>query len=102
MGMVAAGLWGCSLIATDQDIPTYLVVPDIQFEPTELQGTASTNITDLWVYSATDVVGVFPLPAVVPLLQEDVQGGAVTLLAGIRENGLSDRRSPYPFYTTVD
>ncbi len=102
MGMVAAGLWGCSLIATDQDIPTYLVVPDIQFEPTELQGTASTNITDLWVYSSTDVVGVFPLPAVVPLIQEDIQGGAVTLLAGIRENGLSDRRSPYPFYTTVD
>ncbi len=99
---VAAGLWGCSLIATDQDIPTYLVVPDIQFDPTELQGTASTNITDLWVYSSTDVVGVFPLPAVVPLVEEDLQGGDVTLLAGIRENGLSDRRSPYPFYTTVD
>ena len=66
IGFVAAGLWGCSLIATDQDLPIYLVVPEFQFSPGELQGTASTNITDLWVYSSTDVVGVFPLPAVVP------------------------------------
>ena len=102
IGFVAAGLWGCSLIATDQDLPIYLVVPEFQFSPGELQGTASTNITDLWVYSSTDVVGVFPLPAVVPLIGEDLQSGEVTLLPGIRENGLSDRRAPYPFYTTVD
>lgn len=102
LALVAGGLWGCSLLDSDQNIPTYLVVPDFLFSPTELQGTASTNITDLWVYSSTDVVGVFPLPAVVPLLEEDLQGGEVTLLAGIRENGLSDRRAPYPFYTTLD
>ena len=102
IGLVAIGLWGCSLIGEDQDIPTYLVVPDFDFVPTELQGTASTRITDVWVYSSTDVVGVFPLPAVVPLVGEDLLGGEVTLLAGIRENGLSDQRAPYPFYTTVD
>lgn len=100
--LAVAGLWGCSLMSPEQDIPTYLVVPSMEYVPGELQGTSSNNITDLWVYSATDVVGVFPLPAVVPLLESDMEGGAVTLLAGIRENGLSDRRSPYPFYTTVD
>lgn len=84
------------------EVPQHLVVPEIVYQPGELQGTASTNITDLWVYSSTDVVGVFPLPAVVPLIEEDLQGGAITLLAGIRENGLSDRRAPYPFYTTVE
>lgn len=102
LGLVFLGLWGCSLIGEEQEIPTYLVVPDMVFEPTELQGTASANITDLWVYSTSDVVGVFPLPAVVPLLPSDVAEGPVRLLAGIRENGLSDRRAPYPFYTAID
>jgi len=100
--LVALGLWGCSLLNPGQDVPTYLVVPDVEYVPGELQGTASSNITDVWVYSATDVVGVFPLPAVVPLLPEDLSGGAVTLLAGIRENGLSDRRAPYPFFTILE
>ncbi|MGB0509555.1 MAG: hypothetical protein ACPGGB_01435 [Flavobacteriales bacterium] len=100
--LLLLGLWGCSVIGEDQDIPRYLVVPDVTFTPDELQGTASVNITDLWVYSATDVVGVFPLPAVVPLLPGDMENGSVRLLAGIRENGLSDRRAPYPFYTAFE
>ena len=102
MALVLFGLWGCSLIDPEQDIPSYLIVPDVTFTPGEDQGTASTNVTDIWVYSATDVVGVFPLPAIVPVLPHDVQGGPVTLLAGIRENGISNSRSPYPFYTTVE
>lgn len=85
----------------DQDIPSYVVVSGMDFMPGEDQGTASVNITDLWVYSATDVVGVFPLPAVVPLLPADAIDGPVTLLAGVRENGISNSRAPYPFYTTV-
>lgn len=100
--LVLLGLWGCSLMDPEQDIPTYLIVPDWEFVPGEDQGTASTNITDLWVYSATDVVGVFPLPAIVPILPQDVNGAPVTLLAGIRENGISNSRAPYPFYTAVD
>ena len=46
------------------------------------KGPLRSNITDLWVYSATDVVGVFPLPAVVPLLESDMEGGAVTPACG--------------------
>lgn len=102
IGMVLLGLWGCSLMNADQDVPRYLIVPDIEYTPGEDQGTASTNVTDLWVYSATDVVGVFPLPAIVPILPADAAGSPVTLLAGIRENGISNSRAPYPFYTTVD
>ena len=102
MALLLLGLWGCSIIGDDQDIPHYLVVPDVVFTPEELQGTSSSRITDLWVYSATDVVGVFPLPAVVPLLPKDIDAGTVRLLAGIRENGLSDRRAPYPFFTAFD
>jgi len=102
VALAILGLWGCSLIQPDQDLPSYLVVPDVNFVPGELQGTTSSNITDIWVYSSTDVIGIFPLPAVVPILPADAQEGALTLLPGIRENGLSDRRAPYPFYTTVE
>ncbi len=102
LGLLLVGLWGCSLIDPNQEIPRYLIVSDVLFVPSEDQGTASRNITDLWVYSATDVVGVFPLPAVVPILPTDMQDGPVTLLAGIRENGISNSRAPYPFYTTVE
>lgn len=102
MALLLLGLWGCSIIGEDQDIPRYLVVPELAFTPGELEGTSSSKITDLWVYSATDVVGVFPLPAVVPLLPEDIAEGSVRLLAGIRENGLSDRRAPYPFFTAYE
>lgn len=101
-GLILLGLWGCSLIDPGQDIPTYLIVEGMNYAPGEDQGTASTNITDLWVYSATDVVGVFPLPAIVPILPVDAAGGPVRLLAGIRENGISNSRAPYPFYTAAE
>jgi len=100
--LVFIGLWGCSMMDPQQDIPAYLIVPGLSFEPTEDQGTSSTSITDLWVYSATDVLGVFPLPAIVPILPADAGSSPVTLLAGIRENGISNSRAPYPFYTTVE
>lgn len=102
LGLMLTGLWGCSLMDPGQDIPSYLIVPEMSYSPGEDQGTASTNVTDVWVYSATDVVGVFPLPAVIPILPTDASGGAVTLLAGIRENGISNSRAPYPFYTTAE
>jgi len=100
--LLLGGLWGCSLMDPAQDIPHYLIVSSLAFEPGPDQGTASSNLTDLWVYSATDVIGVFPLPAVVPVLPSDAPGTPVTLLAGIRENGISNSRAPYPFYTTVE
>lgn len=100
--LLLGGLWGCSLMDPEQDIPHYLIVADLAFEPGPDQGTASSNVTDLWVYSATDVIGVFPLPAVVPILPSDAPGTPVTLLAGIRENGISNSRGPYPFYTAVE
>ena len=102
LSLVLGGLWGCSMMDPNQDIPNYLIVPEMSFVPGEDQGTSSTNITDLWVYSATDVVGIFPLPAIVPILPEDADGSPVTLLAGIRENGISNSRAPYPFYTVVE
>ena len=102
LGLILVGLWGCSLIDPNQEIPHYIIVPEVLLVPNDDQGTASNNITDLWVYSMTDVVGVFPLPSVVPILPIDLQDGPVTLLAGIRENGISNSRAPYPFYTTVE
>lgn len=99
---VVAGLIGCTLIDPAEDIPTYLIVDGVSFTPGPDEGTASIAVTDVWAYSTTDVLGVFPLPAIIPVFPQDRAEGPVRLLPGIRENGISDSRAPYPFYTALD
>ncbi len=99
---VVVGLLGCTLLDPAEDIPTYLIVDGLNFTPTPEQGTASIAVTDVWAYSTTDVLGIFPLPAIIPIFPQDHVEGPVRLLPGIRENGISDSRSPYPFYTAMD
>ena len=94
---MAAGLWGCSPHCGRSDLPIYLVTPSSN-SARVAPGTAST-ITDLWVYSSTDVVGVFPLPAVVPLIGEDLQREDVVARHSKMD---SVTAVPCPFYTTVD
>ena len=99
---VVVGLLGCTLIDPAEDIPTYLIVDGVNFTPNPEQGTASIAVTDVWAYSTTDVLGIFPLPAIIPIFPQDRVEGPVRLLPGIRENGMSDDRAPYPFYTAMD
>lgn len=99
---VVVGLIGCTLIDPAEDIPTYLIVDGVSFTPGPDEGTASIAVTDVWAYSTTDVLGVFPLPAIIPVFPQDRAEGPVSLLPGIRENGISDSRAPYPFYTALD
>ena len=60
------------------------------------QGTAAHKVEEVWVYSSTDVLGVYPLPATVALPAGEAQ--TVTLVPGIRANGVSATRRVYPFY----
>ena len=62
------------------------------------QGTAAHKVEEVWVYSSTDVLGVYPLPATVALPAGEAQ--TVTLVPGIRANGVTATRRVYPFYDT--
>ncbi len=67
------------------------------------QGEPTERIEEVWVYTERGVLGAFPLPADIPLLRDDLgESETLTLLPGIRANGVSASRKPYPFYRTVE
>lgn len=82
--------------------PHFLHVESFEIETTSEQGTSSSRIEEVWVYSETDVLGAFPLPADIPL-SPDVLGSTceLTLSAGIRANAIAATRKPYPFYEAL-
>ena len=60
------------------------------------QGSSAHNIVDAWIYVGGKFIGVFELPTTVPILTSGEQD--LTILAGIKKNGLASERVAYPFY----
>lgn len=86
----------------EEKIPAYLYIEDISLDvkSDRSQGSDAHDIVDAWVYVNNQLVGVFELPATIPVLEEGVQ--KVTIVGGIKKNGLSNDRVVYPFYTSYD
>jgi len=107
-GVLLSGLFtvlstGCGLWDDKMVEPHTLIVPSFNLTTYEGEGTDSNNIAEVWVYSETDVLGVFPLPATIPVLQENGEDVVhITLLPGVRVNGISSTRKPYPFYEVIE
>lgn len=59
------------------------------------QGAPSSKITDAWVSVNGRFLGVWELPARIPVLAEGVQ--RVSVVPGIKRNGVYDDRLRYPF-----
>ena len=92
------GLWDDKIVE-----PHTIIVTSFNLTTYEDEGTDSNNIAEVWVYSETDVLGVFPLPATIPVLQENGEDVVhITLLPGVRVNGISSTRKPYPFYEVLE
>ena len=90
-------LTGCYKFDGDQTVPAYLKIDSLSVQtyyPEE--GTNSSKITDVWAYLDDNLVGVFELPAVFPVLSRGKH--KLQLRAGIMLNGISSTRVPYPFY----
>ncbi|MBC8173431.1 MAG: hypothetical protein H7X71_05930 [Chitinophagales bacterium] len=62
----------------------------------ETEGYPSEKITDGWIYVNGEEIGVFELPALVPVLQSGEAD--IIVLPGIKENGISGIGVIYPFY----
>ncbi len=108
---VSAGCFkvvGCAILLSGciepwDGIPHFLHIEDIVFNPDVNQGEATSRIEEVWVYSETDVIGAFPLPADIPLNPTNLgESTTLTLSAGIRANAISSTRQPYPFYDVVE
>lgn len=78
-------------------VPSYLHIERLDLSTTFSQGTASSSITDAWVYIDGTLIGCFELPATIPLLYEGKQN--VIVRPGIKINGIANTRSIYPFYS---
>ncbi|MEX1002067.1 MAG: hypothetical protein WDZ35_08125 [Crocinitomicaceae bacterium] len=85
----------------DDTTPSWLVIEDIELSTNEVtEGENSDNITDAWVYMDNQALGVFELPARIPVLAEGTHD--FTIYAGIKVNGISATRTRYPFYERYD
>lgn len=89
----------CSFLNQDEPIPSYLNIESIKLRTSINQGSSSQKITDVWVFNDTEFLGMFPLPAKIPLLLYGEQN--ITLQAGIKENGIGSTPENYPFFNPV-
>jgi len=80
--------------------PSYISIDSIGFVTNSLQGSASHNITDAWIYLNDNVQGIYELPCKFPVLAEGMQ--KITIRPGIKINGIASTRMYYPFYKPID
>ena len=84
----------CSKEKYEATLPTYITIESIVLTTDYAnEGSASSAISDAWVYVNDDLIGVYELPATFPVLRE----GNVELkvFAGIKDNGISASRARY-------
>ncbi|MBA3283876.1 MAG: hypothetical protein H0U27_02290 [Nitrosopumilus sp.] len=87
----------CNIINADETIPSYIYIQPFTFTTDlETQGFASSKITDGWVYLNDNPIGVFELPAQIPILASG--DNEISILPGIKENGISGTAINYQFY----
>jgi hypothetical protein len=81
-------------------VPAYLVIPEWHFESDPGQGTSSQKITELWVYQDEQLLGIYNTPAKIPITK--LGSSKILIMAGIKNNGISDTRIRYPFIEPLD
>ena len=92
-----AALPSCNIINPEETVPTYLHIDSFAFAapPTEL-GSASHKIPTVVVYFNNQNLGVFELPATVPIIAD--APGTLRLVPGIDFAGMHNQVTPYSFY----
>ena len=103
-GCICALLSACELYNPTEPIPAYIHIDKINVIknpagfPTidGTEGSLSSKITDAWVYIDEQFIGCFELPVTFPVLYEGTH--QLKIRGGIKINGISATRAPYPFY----
>ncbi len=92
-------LSGCEPKDDPNLVPSYLHIEKMDLVADFSQGSASSNISDAWVYIDDQFIGSFELPATIPILTQGKQN--LMIRAGIKLNGIGSTRSAYPFFTEI-
>lgn len=95
--LVFYGVSSCTKKLPNGGKPYYLQIDSVKLDVSPTRGTASHLITDVWVQLGAKDLGVYEYPTQIPISAEP---GTYTLVIqpGIKNNGTSNDRKPYPFY----
>jgi hypothetical protein len=94
--------YNCSLTDNESYNPAWLVLENPKLITDESkQGAATFDLKDAWVYIDGQLLGVFRLPARVPVITD---GGSteIRIAMGIKENGDNDSSFEYPFFNPIN
>lgn len=86
----------CEKLNPAETIPAYIKINEIKLNvPADgSQGSPQSNFNCAWVYVDEELIGVFELPITFPVLKEGNK--KIRIKAGIKQNGISATRVPYP------
>ncbi len=87
----------CSLVDSFDEEPMFLEIDKVDLQTEILQGAPTHDIEAISVYADGFNIGVFPLPASVPVLDDDATT-MIDILPVIKNNGQGNNRVEYPFY----
>ena len=89
-------LSSCSLLDPEEQLPAYLEINNFELTTSPAQGESTAQITDAWVFVNDLSLGIYELPATVPVL--DLGNQNITIFPVIRENGLRNAPIIYPLF----
>ncbi len=100
LSLVAALLLGgCDLINPAEDVPTYLQLAPFSYTPGVMGAPVTADLPAAKVYANGLLIGIFDLPAKVPVLAAG--NVPVRIVPAIIIDGQRATRYEYPFYTDV-
>lgn len=85
----------CELINPSETIPSFVRIDSIGLNTSGSQGSGTQDFTDAWVYADENLVGVYELPATVPIMASGPT--SLRIRAGIKLNGQVATRVAYFF-----
>ena len=97
---------GCYKFEGDQTTPAYICINSISLDTYyPEQGANTADLVDVWVYLDDVLIGIYEFKngdstsAIFPVLAEGKH--KLEIRGGIKINGISSTRAPYPFYNPI-
>lgn len=84
----------CELINPEEQIPSFLCIDSISMN-SGLNGNNVHDIVDAWVFENEQLVGVYELPAIVPIMKSGAAN--IRIRPGVKLNGQASSRWRYEF-----
>lgn len=99
--LAVMSLSSCSLLDNERPEVFFINLSDPKVKLPFNNTNDTHKITEVWAFADGQILGIFPLPAKIPVNVTDMET-EITILAGIRNNGMLDQPVFYPFYKSIN